>query len=260
MTEIHNNVEKRDTKETNSEAESARSAFVDEYNKAPKMSEKQLETSATAVYENLANAFNTGEPMNLSDSHDQFQLAFRSGKLNDLVAKVNEKIWSPDGIGHYNLEIENGKNADIKQVLLISNHRGELRSSDTVKMEDWEDNKNPIDKALDNCIGKAMDPSEEIGCTESAFEAWDNELNNVYGKLMKALPGKSSDASGAKHDLLVSQRNWLKHRDAELDFVDDIYNSKQGSMYAPMQSYARQDVIKGRVIQLHKRLDLVNTD
>lgn len=120
-------------------------------------------------------------------------------------------------------------------------------------MTNWERDDNPVDKELRSCLENPENYSTAgmMQCEAKAYEAWDKELNNVYKDLMKELTPE-----GQKH-LRDDQKNWLKFRDTELEFIGDIYGSKQGTMYRPMASDAAAELIKDRTLQLHHRLDVL---
>ncbi len=115
----------------------------------------------------------------------------------------------------------------------------------------WEDNDNPIDRKLQQCLDTHVSTGAQSACSDDAYQAWDTELNTVYKDLMSKLPKEQ------KHMLLEEQRQWLKFRDQELKFIDQIYGAKHGSMYAPMEAYAKQELVKQRALQMHHRLEIV---
>lgn len=121
-------------------------------------------------------------------------------------------------------------------------------------MTEWERDNNPIDKRLQSCLNEHPDTAGQIQCEASAYRAWDQELNSVYKQLRAQVDPATGDA------LKQDQQNWLKFRDTELKFISDIYNSKQGTMFAPMQADAETELVKDRALQLHHRLDVLNID
>jgi uncharacterized protein YecT (DUF1311 family) len=100
-----------------------------------RFTDKQMESSANTVYERIADAYNSDKPIDLHKSHNQFAEALNTGRLDELVDRVNEKIWGPDGIHHLNLIVTDGPpiaNAISKRVLLERNHTGTEVSHDDV--------------------------------------------------------------------------------------------------------------------------------
>lgn len=121
-------------------------------------------------------------------------------------------------------------------------------------MANWERDDNPIDKELKTCLDDPEHGSTRsmVDCEQKAYEAWDKELNSVYADLIKTLPKEQ------QQDLREDQRNWLKFRDTEFKFIDDIYDSKQGTMFRPLKAGAATELVKDRTLQLHNRLDVLN--
>jgi uncharacterized protein YecT (DUF1311 family) len=88
------------------------------------------------------------------------------------------------------------------------------------------DDKDPIDAKLDACLatGEGMTTAGMIGCTQTAIDAWDKRLNEIYRKAMAALDPKSRDL------LLKAQREWLTFRAAERAAEAGPWQSSRGSL------------------------------
>ena len=108
------------------------------------------------------------------------------------------------------------------------------------------------DDTLDECLSdkKNMTTAGMTNCTNSAAVSWDKELNRVYKELMNKLTGKG------KNSLKQSQRQWLKYRDSEIQFIEDMYYRREfsGTMYIPMRAMDKLQVTKARTIELIKYL------
>lgn len=83
--------------------------------------------------------------------------------------------------------------------------------------------KSAIDDTLDHCMEGASTTSAMTQCYGDANQAWDKELNNQYGKLMKKLSAEP------KAKLRTAQRNWLTYRDSWLDAGRSRYRD-QGTL------------------------------
>lgn len=68
----------------------------------------------------------------------------------------------------------------------------------------------PADAALRHCLDGASTTLAMNQCYAAANKAWDQEMNNQYGKLMKTL------TSEPKEKLRLAQRAWLSYRDSWL--------------------------------------------
>jgi len=113
-----------------------------------------------------------------------------------------------------------------------------------------EDTVDPIDKRLEKCIDKDSSTAGMANCTKQSMEAWDKELNAVYGKLMSRLDTKGKAA------LKKSQRQWIQYRDDQFEFIAAYYDGLQGTMYIPMRAGDKADLIKERTIKLRSYLEL----
>lgn len=109
----------------------------------------------------------------------------------------------------------------------------------------------PIDKSLAKCMDGATSTADMVACEDKAFKEWDDELNRVYKELMSKLSAKQKEA------LKSSQLAWIKHKDAELQFVGALYDGFEGTMYQPMRVDAAKEVIKARAQQLQHWLDVL---
>jgi uncharacterized protein YecT (DUF1311 family) len=109
---------------------------------------------------------------------------------------------------------------------------------------------NPIDKALEACIDKDPSTAGMTRCIDTAYEAWDKELNRNYATLMGRLK------PAGKQSLKNAQVEWLRFRDAEFKLIDDIYSTLQGTMYIPMRVSERVEIVKKRALALASYSDL----
>lgn len=81
-------------------------------------------------------------------------------------------------------------------------------------------------------------------CETAASKAYDRRMNAAYATLLRQLPVRA-----AGH-LRSSQRAWIVFRDSEATARDALYESRQGTMYVPMQASAATAVIRDRALQL----------
>jgi len=108
----------------------------------------------------------------------------------------------------------------------------------------------PIDKALEACIDKNGSTAGMVQCTDTAYAAWDKELNKNYGELMRSVKPPQKEA------LRLAQLEWIKYRDLDFKLIDSLYDTMQGTMYIPMRIDARMEVVKKRALELRGFLDL----
>jgi uncharacterized protein YecT (DUF1311 family) len=122
----------------------------------------------------------------------------------------------------------------------------------TISATCWSgEEKDPIDERQEDCIAKNSTTRGMVKCTIQAREAWDKELNVVYNKLMNRLEPKG------KEDLKQSQRQWIKYRDDQFQFIGTFYDGFEGTMWIPMRAGALTEVVKERTIRLRSYLNLL---
>ncbi|EAR09142.1 hypothetical protein MED297_17408 [Reinekea sp. MED297] len=89
-------------------------------------------------------------------------------------------------------------------------------------------------------------------CTNVALAEWDDELNRIYRELRLQL------GEGARDSLLIAQRKWIEYKEAEIQNINAIYGSLDGTMYIPMRANAILTITKSRTLELKSYLALVS--
>lgn len=109
----------------------------------------------------------------------------------------------------------------------------------------------PIEVELSRCMEspEGMSTQGMRECMDAASASWDQELNRIWGELMRELAGPGKDA------LRASQRKWIAFRDAELEALAQTYGEMQGSMYTLMHADAASTLTRDRVRQLDALLE-----
>ena len=115
-----------------------------------------------------------------------------------------------------------------------------------------KEEKHPIDVWYEKCLANSEGGSFEMkDCAVKAHAMWDKEMNKIYKELMKRLPPKQKEA------LKESQKQWLKFRDAEFDFLVKYYYETNppgfGDFLLWMED-ARMEIVKQRTLQLDRYL------
>jgi uncharacterized protein YecT (DUF1311 family) len=100
--------------------------------------------------------------------------------------------------------------------------------------------------ALDHCLNEAANASTagQTECEAEASKSYDLRMNAAYATLMRKLPPQ------AAQQLRLSQRAWLAFRDSDAKARDALYETRQGTMYVPMQASDATDAIRDRALQL----------
>jgi uncharacterized protein YecT (DUF1311 family) len=81
-------------------------------------------------------------------------------------------------------------------------------------------------------------------CEIAAMRAYDRRMNAAYAALINKLPAR------AAQQLRLSQRAWLAFRDREAIARRALYETRQGTMFVPMQASASSGVVRDRALQL----------
>lgn len=110
--------------------------------------------------------------------------------------------------------------------------------------------KHPIDVKTEAAEEKAMSTAEQRDTQIDSLKLWDAEMNRVYGKLKKQLKPATFAA------LQVAQRDWLKYRDSQIKFLDELYSEFEGTMYIPMHAAAVKQITRARALELIHLLEI----
>lgn len=103
---------------------------------------------------------------------------------------------------------------------------------------------------LDTCDQSTAGMRE---CVELALEAWDTELNRVYGLLLENL------STNERTHLRDAQRAWLAWRDKEIEFIYAKRDNTQGTMWQLVAASEVMHLTRDRVLQLQAQLDNFET-
>ncbi|MBX0310367.1 MAG: DUF1311 domain-containing protein [Sulfurihydrogenibium sp.] len=115
-----------------------------------------------------------------------------------------------------------------------------------------KEKKHPIDVWLEKCMEKEnYTTAGMLSCSSQALDKWDKELNRVYKELMKKLSPEEKEL------LKQSQQQWIKFRDAEFKFLDNLYLGT-GTMIPVMIMGDKLDIISERVKMLEGYLNYIN--
>lgn len=95
------------------------------------------------------------------------------------------------------------------------------------------------------------DPSTagQVRAAEWGCKAWALELHRVFDQLMSMFNESEQEV------LRNAQQAWIVFRDMEFKLLETIYAKMEGTMYRPMQVFARMNIIKARALQLEHRLE-----
>ena len=110
----------------------------------------------------------------------------------------------------------------------------------------------PIDQYQSKCIAADSTTAGMTNCTNGASARWDKELNSVYANLLSSISRREQQA------LRAAQRQWILYRNAEFKLIDEMYKTKDGTMYIPMRAADRLEIIKARALQLQAYRELKN--
>ncbi len=100
--------------------------------------------------------------------------------------------------------------------------------------------------ALTRCLSTAANAptAGQTDCEAAAAKAYDRRMNVAFASLMRKLPHPAGQR------LRLSQRAWLAFRDSETATREALYETRQGTMYVPMQASDTTNAIRDRALQL----------
>jgi len=103
--------------------------------------------------------------------------------------------------------------------------------------------RHPIDLIVARCRDQDETTSASANCYVMGREHWDKELNRAYAVLLASLDEKHREA------VRISQRQWLKFRDAELAALGHIYD-RSGTMWLIVCAQRRMELIRERALRM----------
>lgn len=114
----------------------------------------------------------------------------------------------------------------------------------------------PVATTLQHYLDDAANASTsgQTECIGNAQKMWDLRMNRAYRRLMIELP------SPAASSLRIAQRHWLAFRDSEIKAQSDLYGTRQGTMYAPMEATDAMLLIQDRAKELEGYVRVLNID
>ena len=131
----------------------------------------------------------------------------------------------------------------IKNLLLICT--AILITNKTSKAQFYSDT-TTIDINLTDCLatGENQTTYGMIQCIDTAYAAWDVELNKYYKLLMTVLTEEE------KEKLKTAQKAWITMRDADISFIGLYSENLGGSIYRVSANYHTMEIVRLRALQL----------
>lgn len=111
-------------------------------------------------------------------------------------------------------------------------------------------------EALETCLAasSAASTAGQTECEVVARQGYDRRMNAAYTTLMNKL------APAAAARLRTAQRAWLTFRSADEAARSALYETRQGTMYVPMQAAASAGIVRDRAVQLEDLLRVMTID
>lgn len=92
---------------------------------------------------------------------------------------------------------------------------------------------------------------ENLGLQQSlplVSEEADRRLNHFYNEIMN----RTGISDSSKNVLQISQRNWIKYRDSEFQYISSQFEGLTGSMYPKITLIQRIKIVAQRVEELER--------
>ena len=112
-------------------------------------------------------------------------------------------------------------------------------------------NDDPIEVALDACLASPDGETTQgmVECIGASYEAWDAALNEAYRTAMASL---SQEEAGL---LRAAQREWIRFRDAESEFLASLITPERGSIMRIVVNERMAGIVRDRALQLRALAD-----
>ena len=104
-------------------------------------------------------------------------------------------------------------------------------------------NKHPLDAVYKECCSVQNSDFGALNCAIEANQEWNKEINKYYNALMKVLD------NNAQNDLKQAQDQWIKYRNLEYKFSNNIHAMK-GTMYTRLQTQRNMRIVRTRALEL----------
>jgi len=109
--------------------------------------------------------------------------------------------------------------------------------------------KHPIDVQTEKAEENALSTADQTEAQAKSLKLWDAEMNRVYAKLKKRLKPAAATA------LQAAQKDWLKFRDTQRKFLEEMYQGFEGTMFIPMHAAAVKEITRARTLELTRLLE-----
>lgn len=131
-----------------------------------------------------------------------------------------------------------------------------IGSSFFVSAQNESQEKHPIDLRLKMCLEDSANHSKAgmVGCVLEAIDGWQEELEKNYNLLLSLLNAEE------KTKLEIAQQNWVKYKEAELEFYYLMYGNMQGTMWRTIAVSTNLELVKQRAIQLQDYYEMKTLD
>ena len=116
--------------------------------------------------------------------------------------------------------------------------------------------RDPTEAALKVCLATPENASTagQTECEGHASREYDRRLSVAYNGLLRRLPVVAAAR------LRTAQRAWLAFRSANGQARSALYETRQGTMYVPMQAGAATNIIRDRALQLENDLRVMTIE
>ncbi len=110
-----------------------------------------------------------------------------------------------------------------------------------------------IDSWTAAALSKAGGVTSEIrNVYAKAYKKWDDELNRLYKILLSKLDNP------AKQDLRVAQRQWIKYRDSEFKYIENVIQKNNGTISLVMSDERMVRLVRDRVLVLRAYIYIID--
>jgi uncharacterized protein YecT (DUF1311 family) len=112
-----------------------------------------------------------------------------------------------------------------------------------------EEEKNPIDVALEAALEKESSTAGMVGAYDAARTKWDKQMNATYKKLKEKMDEEEWQ------QVVEAQKAWIAFRNAQLAQIGGYYGKKDGTMWRVTIAEHAMQVTKDRARYLSRLLE-----
>lgn len=170
-------------------------------------------------------------------------------KFNKAQSDFHDKFYDPD-MGTIALDFISWREANAVRNRLYQIDEYIQRASGIENKNSQRENINSLRKKRNPDLVTRFEAEgsfsdkDILKCAQAADNAHDKNLNKVYGALMGLMKRPAKEA------LIRAEREWIKFRDAEMEFIHELYATDSGREGIIDTSFLSLEIVRNRISEL----------